>query len=105
MFGDWAPDQASADKHIRECRCGEKETGDCTFDEGKTDEESGFVVYTCTVCGREKSGVDGIMIVISGGTATFVGKETVTANATNSSLVRSIPFLESCSFCRYSLCA
>jgi len=68
-FGDWEPDQVTEDKHIRECKCGATETADCTFDEDDT----------CTVCGREKSEeIDGIIIVIAGGTATFEGKETVT---------------------------
>ena len=68
LFGDWYPSQENEDKHERICKCGEKETGDCTFD------ENGI----CTVCGREKSEeVDGIIIVISGGTATFEGKDTV----------------------------
>ena len=67
VFGDWAPDALNEDKHIRECKCGETEIGDCTFEDG-----------TCTVCGREKSEeIDGIIIVISGGTATFEGKDTV----------------------------
>ena len=67
VFGDWTPDAANEDKHIRECDCGEVETADCTFEDG-----------ACTVCGREKSEeVDGIIIVISGGTATFEGKDTV----------------------------
>ncbi len=68
-FSDWVPDELSEDKHIRECKCGEVDTGDCTFDENGT----------CTVCGREKSEeVEGIIIVIAGGSATFEGKETVT---------------------------
>ena len=67
-FGDWTPDEIDEEKHFRKCRCGETETGDCTFDENGT----------CTVCGREKSEeIDGIIIVISGGTATFEGKDTI----------------------------
>ena len=67
-FGDWAPDALAEDKHIRECKCGEVETGDCSFEDG-----------TCTVCGREKSEeIDGIIIVVAGGSATFEGKETPT---------------------------
>ena len=34
LFGDWAPDQTNDNKHTRECKCGEKEIGDCTFDNG-----------------------------------------------------------------------
>ncbi|MBQ8340011.1 MAG: hypothetical protein IJY16_06155, partial [Clostridia bacterium] len=71
-FGDWAPDATNESKHIRECRCGETETGDCTFDPEKG---------TCTVCGREKPEAEGIIIVIYGGSATFEGKETVTSNS------------------------
>ena len=80
-FGNWKPDQVTEDKHVRECACGEKETADCTFDNGAIDEESGFIVYTCTVCEREKAGAAGIIIVISGGKATFEGKETITSNS------------------------
>ncbi|MBR2969305.1 MAG: hypothetical protein IKC36_05630 [Clostridia bacterium] len=66
-FGDWKPDELDETKHYKQCGCGEVETADCTF-EGDT----------CKVCGREKSEeVDGIIIVISGGKATFKGKETV----------------------------
>ena len=68
-FGDWTPDQDDQNKHCRECACGEKETGDCAFD------PNGI----CTLCGREKPAESGIIIVIAGGTATFAGKETVTA--------------------------
>ena len=66
IFGNWTPDAVNEDKHIRECACGEFESGDCSFRDG-----------TCTVCGRERSEeIDGIIIVISGGTATFEGKDT-----------------------------
>ena len=71
-YGDWTPSEVDEEKHYKECACGETETGDCTFD----------VNGTCTVCGREKTAESGITIVISGGTATFVGKETVTSNST-----------------------
>ena len=73
-FGDWKPDEVDETKHYKQCGCGQVETADCTF-----------VDDVCTVCGREKSGeaegpeVEGIIIVIAGGTATFEGKETVTA--------------------------
>ena len=70
-FGDWTPDQDDQNKHYRECACGETETGDCTFDANGT----------CTVCGREKTAESGIIIVISGGTAAFVGKEAVTSES------------------------
>ena len=73
-FGDWKPDEVDDTKHYKQCGCGQVETADCTFEDD-----------VCTVCGREKSGetedpeVEGIIIVIAGGTATFEGKETVTA--------------------------
>ena len=59
-FGDWAPDITTEDKHIRECKCGETETGDCSFDNGAitkepTHLEEGIKTYTCTVCGRIKT--------------------------------------------------
>ena len=69
-YGKWMPDEVDEEKHYRECACGEGETADCTFD------ENGI----CTACGREKSEeVDGIIIVIAGGTATFEGKEATVA--------------------------
>ena len=80
-FSEWGPDKITEDKHIRECNCGEKEIADCAFDEGTTDELSGQIIYTCTVCGRIKEGELGIIIVISGGIATFEGKETVTSDS------------------------
>ena len=84
-FGDWYPSQVAEDKHERACNCGEKEYEDCTYDSGTTDEENGLIIYACTVCGREKEeiveSVDGIIIVISSGTATFEGKETVTSDS------------------------
>lgn len=64
-FGDWTPDELEETKHYKQCDCGEVETADCTFVEG-----------VCTVCGREQAQEDGIIIVVAGGTATFVGKET-----------------------------
>jgi len=67
-FGDWKPDELDETKHYKQCDCGEVETGDCTFEDG-----------SCTVCGREKSEeIDGIIIVVAGGSATFEGKETAT---------------------------
>lgn len=70
-YGDWTPSEADAEKHYRECACGETETGDCTFDANGT----------CTVCGREKTAKSGIIVVISGGKATFAGKKTVTSES------------------------
>ena len=71
-FGNWIPSEADEEKHCRECACGETEYGKCTFG------PDGI----CTVCGREKTEESGIIIVISGGTAIFVGKEAVTSNST-----------------------
>lgn len=66
-FGEWIPDEIDNEKHYKQCACGEVERADCTFEDG-----------TCVVCGREKTEeVDGIIIVIAGGTATFEGKDTV----------------------------
>ena len=73
-FGEWTPDEVEEDKHYRECLCGELETGDCEFTENSSD--NGLIIYTCTICGREKE-TSGITIVVYGGTATFEGKETV----------------------------
>ena len=70
-FGEWKPDEVEQEKHYKACLCGEVEIGDCTFDENDT----------CTVCGREKEEESGITIVIFGGSATFVGKETVTTDS------------------------
>ena len=54
-FGEWQPEATVAGKHYRECACGERENGDCTWDEGVfgvgTVEGSYFMDYTCTVCG------------------------------------------------------
>ena len=67
-FGDWKPDELDETKHYKQCDCGEVETDDCTFEDG-----------SCTVCRREKSEeIDGIIIVVAGGSATFEGKETAT---------------------------
>ncbi|MBQ9710378.1 MAG: hypothetical protein IJV67_07140, partial [Clostridia bacterium] len=58
-FGEWAPDATNENKHVRECKCGEVETADCTFDGGAvtkepTHFEEGVKTYTCAVCGRIK---------------------------------------------------
>ena len=73
-FGEWIPDEVEEDKHYRECLCGELETDDCEFVENSSD--NGLIIYSCTICGREKE-TSGITIVVYGGTATFEGKETV----------------------------
>ncbi|MBO7274297.1 MAG: hypothetical protein J6V22_05525, partial [Clostridia bacterium] len=43
LFGDWYPSQENEDKHERICKCGEKETADCTFDNGVVTKESTHV--------------------------------------------------------------
>ena len=70
-FGEWLESELDEEKHYRECACGEIETEKCAFN------PNGL----CMVCGREKAKESGIIIVISGGTATFRGKETVTTNS------------------------
>ena len=80
-YGNWIPDQINLEKHYKECQCGELIIENCTFDDGVTDDNTGAVVYTCTVCGRTKEKDSGIIIVISGGTAVFEGTETVTSNS------------------------
>jgi hypothetical protein len=47
-------------KHYRECACGEQETADCAWDNGKittepTHYEEGVKTFTCTVCGNTKT--------------------------------------------------
>ena len=59
-FGEWTAEETVENKHYRECNCGEKETGDCTFDNGvvtqePTHFEEGVKTYTCTVCERRKT--------------------------------------------------
>ncbi len=72
-FGNYMPDEVDETKHYKQCACGEKESADCTFEDG-----------ICTVCGREKpEDVDGIIIVISKGTANFEGKDTVATYSNN----------------------
>ena len=38
-FGEWTAEETVENKHYRECKCGEKETGDCTFDDGVVTQE------------------------------------------------------------------
>lgn len=55
---DWVTDESS---HWHECSCGEKdEVKNHVWDSGKvvkeaTETEEGEMVYTCTICGREKT--------------------------------------------------
>ena len=78
-FGEWTPDEVNDEQHYKKCECGEKEFGDCVFDDGVAD-DSGATIYTCTICGREKSDFSGLLIVIASGTASFVGKDTISIN-------------------------
>ena len=60
VYGDYIPDSESDGRHYRECECGEKEYGDCDWDDGEvsrepTHLEEGEMTYTCTVCGAEKT--------------------------------------------------
>ena len=55
-FGEWKTEATVVGKHYRECACGEREIGDCTWDAGvvttePTYEATGTKTYTCTVCG------------------------------------------------------
>ena len=58
-FDEWKPDATVSGKHYRECACGERESGDCTWDQGVpgigTVEGSYFIDYTCTVCGAHST--------------------------------------------------
>ena len=58
-FGEWTPEATVTGMHYRECACGERENGDCTWDEGVigvgTIEGSYFIDYTCTVCGAHNT--------------------------------------------------
>ena len=67
-FTEWYPSNEE-NKHERSCNCGEKETADCKYDEGITDEGSEIITYTCIVCGRIKEEViesnEGIVIQIN----------------------------------------
>lgn len=47
-FCNWKPQDA--DCHVRVCDCGASVTELHTWDEGVADEESGGIIYTCTLC-------------------------------------------------------
>ena len=59
-FGDWICEATVVGKHYRECECGEREIGDCSWDNGKislepTYDAYGERTYTCTLCGGNKT--------------------------------------------------
>ena len=59
-FGGWETEATVVGKHYRECACGEREIGDCAWDDGvvttePTYESTGTKTYTCTVCGGTKT--------------------------------------------------
>lgn len=60
VFGEWQCDATVVGKHSRECECGERESGDCVWDDGvvttaPTYEATGIKTYTCTSCGGRKT--------------------------------------------------
>lgn len=58
-FGDWNIDETTKNKHYRECACGENETSDCNYSEGKvvvgpSDFGDGdVIIYYCNDCDRQ----------------------------------------------------
>ena len=85
VFTKWQPCLEDEDKHYHECDCGKKEIENCLFDGGVVNDDTQAIKYTCILCGRIKEleieQEEGIVIVISCGTATFEGKETVTSDS------------------------
>ena len=66
-FGEWQNLATAVGKHYRECDCGEKETGDCTWDDGiittaPTYVSEGTKTFTCTACGATKTEVLGVLV-------------------------------------------
>ena len=58
-FGDWICEATVVGKHYRECECGERENGDCQWDDGEITLEPdydayGEKTYICTLCGGSK---------------------------------------------------
>ena len=68
-FGDWICEATALGKHYRECECGERENGDCQWDDGKITLEPdydtyGEKTYTCTLCGgTKKESIDKLVSV------------------------------------------
>ena len=68
-FGDWICEATVIGKHYRECECGERENGDCQWDDGKITLEPdydtyGEKTYTCTLCGgTKKESIDKLVSV------------------------------------------
>ncbi|MBR4304074.1 MAG: hypothetical protein IKT81_01955, partial [Clostridia bacterium] len=59
-FGSWQSEATVVGKHYRECACGQRETADCTFDDGvvtaePTYDADGTKTYTCQTCGGIKT--------------------------------------------------
>ncbi len=56
-FGDWIADPTTTDSHYRECDCGDREVGVCSWKKTSvlveaTHVNEGQELYTCTLCGR-----------------------------------------------------
>ena len=68
-YGDWICEATVVGKHYRACECGEREYGDCQWDEGEitlkpTEDAEGEKTYTCTLCnGTKKESVDKLVYV------------------------------------------
>ena len=58
-FGDWTIDETTENKHYRECACGEKETKNCNYNDGKVIlgpsdfADNDVIIYYCNDCGRQ----------------------------------------------------
>ena len=58
-FGDWTIDETTQNKHYRECACGENETKNCNYNDGKVIlgpsdfADNDVIIYYCNDCGRQ----------------------------------------------------
>ena len=58
-FGDWTIDETTENKHYRECACGENETKNCNYNDGKVIlgpsdfADNDVIIYYCNDCGRQ----------------------------------------------------